>query len=270
MKTKWFDTYRNKIHLSLSRRANDARIRELAVEVAAKSVVGATKRPVVFFNASTRLGGLSLNGGFSLLTAWGLRLQGIPVVHFVCNSGMSRCVLGTDREALAKQPPCQKCITHSRSEFANAEVIWFDYAEDSTVGQETKGMSIVELEEYAHADIPLGMLVMPALRWKLRKHHLIDDADTRFLYREFILSAWNVACNFIKLLDKTNPSTVVVFNGQFFPEATVRFIARKRGIRTVAHEVGMLPFTAFFTDGEATAYPIDIPESYVLSDSQNN
>ena len=260
---------RNKLRSSLTRRVNDARIRELGREIAGRAVINANKQPIIFFNASTRLGGLSLNAGFSLITAWGLRLQGIPVIHFVCNGGMSRCVLGTYRDNIEKRPPCKKCIAHSLAEYDNARVIWFDYNPDPVVGLEIENLSILELEEFSHKSIPLGKLVMPALRWELRKHHLADDEATRFLYREFIHSAWNVAQNFMKLLEQITPQVVVIFNGQFFPEAVVRYIARERGIRTVAHEVGMLPFTAFFTDGEATAYPIDIPESYVLSEMQN-
>ena len=62
---------------------------------------------------------------------------------------------------------------------------------------------------------------------------------------------------------------MVVFNGQFYPEATARYIAQRRGIRVVTHEVGLQPATAFFTDGEATAYPIRIPDEFELDDAQN-
>ncbi|HJR80108.1 MAG TPA: hypothetical protein VJ821_08550, partial [Anaerolineales bacterium] len=65
------------------------------------------------------------------------------------------------------------------------------------------------------------------------------------------------------------PRAVVVFNGQFYPEATARYIAQQRGIRVITHEVGLQSASAFFTDGEATAYPIHIPEDFELSDEQN-
>ncbi|MBA4419959.1 MAG: hypothetical protein C0391_02315 [Anaerolinea sp.] len=258
-----------RIRSSFRRRENDARIRAIGRAIGANSVIDPQQQPVIFFNASTRLGGLSLNAGFSLLTAWGLRLQGIPVVHFVCNAGMSRCVLGTNRDDLSQQPPCAKCIEHSKAEYNGAQAVWFSYLLDEKLRQAMADLSIEKLEELSFADLPLGKLVMPALRWELRRHHLKDDKATRSLYREFILSAWNVAQNFTRLLDQVKPQAVVVFNGQFFPEATARYIARQRGIRTVAHEVGMLPFTAFFTEGEATAYPIDIPEGATLTDAQN-
>jgi hypothetical protein len=83
MINKSFSDLRNKVQTTLSRRVNDAHIREMAQSVAGNSVINANQKPIIFFNASTRLGGLSLNAGFSLITAWALRLQGIPVIHFV-------------------------------------------------------------------------------------------------------------------------------------------------------------------------------------------
>jgi len=118
--------------------------------------------------------------------------------------------------------------------------------------------------------LPLGALCLPGLRWILRIHHLNDDENTRYLLREYILSAWNIAQKFSKFLDETNPRAVVVFNGQFYPEATARYVAQKRGIRVITHEVGLRPATAFFTEGEATAYPIRIPDEFELSEDQNN
>lgn len=123
--------------------------------------------------------------------------------------------------------------------------------------------------EFEYQGLPLGALCLPGLRWVLRIHHLHDDENTHYLLREYILSAWNVAQKFSKFLDETNPRAVVVFNGQFFPEATARYIARKRGLRVITHEVGLQPATAYFTEGEATAYPIHISDEFELNEAQN-
>jgi hypothetical protein len=64
-------------------------------------------KPIAFFNASTRLGGFSQNAAFSLLSSWSLQLSSIPVVHFACESGMSRCVLGTNIDDVSQAPPCK-------------------------------------------------------------------------------------------------------------------------------------------------------------------
>jgi hypothetical protein len=89
------------------------------------------------------------------------------------------------------------------------------------------------------------------------------------LFREYLLSAWGIAREFRLTIETANPLAIVLFNGQFFPEAVARWQAEKSGIRCITHEVALLPFTAFFTEGEATAYPIDIPKEFFLNESQN-
>ena len=60
---------------------------------------------------------MSLNAAFQLLASWAVRLAGVPVVHFACQAGMSRCVLGTDREDPPALPPCPGCIAQIRPAF---------------------------------------------------------------------------------------------------------------------------------------------------------
>jgi hypothetical protein len=233
--------------------------------------------PVIFFRATTGTTDFSLNSGFHVLASWALRMQKVPVVHFACQSGMSHCVLGSSRLKPSSPPPCKTCIAHSHALHTGADVHWFQYQRDAGLAEKLSNLSVSKLLGYAHAHMvsgipspmPLGELVAPGLRWILRRHNLLDDEGTRYLSREFMLSAWNVAHEFSALLDQTRPRAVVVFNGQFFPEATARWLAKDRGIPSFAHEVGLQPFSAFFTAGEPTAYPIDIPVDFELSPQQN-
>ncbi len=269
MALKSISNYTKRIQSSLARMRNDETIRAMAKAVGSNSKNQNGLKPVIFFNASTRLSGLSLNAAFSLLTAWGLQLAGYPVVHMVCQKGMSRCVLGTNRDQVHQPLPCEQCIRHSQAEYDHANVYWFQYQVDEVLRDLIDGLSVDAMAKVKYQDIPLGEIVLPALRWELRRHHLNDDESTRFLYREFILSAWNVGREFLTLLGQVEPSLVIVFNGQFFPEAMVRYLAIQRGIRVITHEVGMLPFSGFFTDGEATAYPMDIPSTFQLTEKMD-
>jgi hypothetical protein len=241
-------------------------------------------KPVVFFNASTRLIGISQNAAFAQLAAWALRMQKVPVIHFVCKAGMSRCVLGTDRTNFAKVPPCRGCIAQSRALYTAAFVLPFTYQKDEILSASLRSLTVNQLMNFENQapgsgnnngdndgqqHLPLGQLVLPSMRWVLRRHHLLDDEATRQLFREYILSANQVANEFSALVDRVEPQAVVLFNGQFFPEATARWVATHRGIRTITHEVGLQPFSAFFTTGEATAYPLQVPEDFELSDNQN-
>ncbi|MBE7432741.1 MAG: hypothetical protein HS100_02390 [Anaerolineales bacterium] len=271
--------FTQRIKRGLIRRHNNLKVASVAREVARKEPKP-SGAPVVFFKASTGIDDLSWNSGFHLLTTWALRLQGIPVAYFACNAGMSKCVLGTRRDKPQQEMPCKSCVTQSKALYTGVEkfedrnvgktaVNWFNFQRDPELDSRIASLSIAQLSNFHFQDIPLGPLCLPGLRWILRIHHLNDDENTRYLLREYILSAWNVAQKFSKFLDETNPRLVVVFNGQFFPEATARYLALRRGLRVITHEVGLEPATAYFTEGEATAYPIHIPDDFELNEAQN-
>ena len=279
--------FNQRIKRGLVRRLNNRKIARVAKQVAQQSSTP-TGAPIVFFKASTGIDDLSWNSGFHLLSSWALRLKGIPVAYFACHSGMSHCVLGTNRDDVRKPPPCKSCIYQSRTLYKNvptleqpalsqskglnistSSITWFDYQQDSQLSTAIEKLSLNDLMNFEWQGIPLGLLCLPGLRWILRIHHLSDDEPTRYLLREYILSAWNMAGKFSDFLDKTQPRAVVVFNGQFYPEAVARYISQKRGLRVITHEVGLQPASAFFTEGEATAYPIHIPDEFELNDEQN-
>ena len=251
------------------------RLARLSRQVARHAQPDPQQKPVAFFNTSSRLGGLSQNAAFSQLTAWGLQLAGVPVIHFACRAGMSRCVLGTDPDDHTADPPCQMCIAQSERLLASAPVGWFTYQRDEYLAAALKGLDFDALSKFQYqsdnwqAAIPLGRLVLPSLRWALRRHHLPDDAATRHQMREYILSAYHVAGEFDRFLQQENPHAVVLFNGLQFPEAAARWVAHQGDIPTITHEVSFRPFSAFFTRGDATAYPIEIPADFSLTDEQN-
>jgi len=233
------------------------------------------QRPVAMFNASTRLSDFSQNAAFALLSAWSLQLAGVPVVHFACRAGMSRCVLGTNPNDPHAAPPCKSCIAQSKKLLTSAPVHWFDYQQNDNLAKALAGLDTSQLAAFQYTipdsqyTIPLGDLTLTGLRWALRMHHIDDDEPTRYLYREYIQSAYRVAVEFDAFLDQVDPAMVVVFNGIMFPEATARWIAKQRDLRVITHEVGFQPFSVFFTDQQATAYPIPIPDNFDLSPEQS-
>ncbi len=249
----------------------------LARLIAARANILPGQAPVVVFNASTRLSGLSQNAAFSLLTSWSLRLSGTPVVHFVCQRGMAPCVLGTNRQDYHAPPPCDACLAQSKRIYKGAWVEAFEYHADAAIASQLHGLSVEELVNYAAPSplsgrdtaIPLGALVLPSIRWALRRHTLPDDEPTRYLLRAYMLSAYNVARQFGALLERVQPQAVLVFNGVMYPEAAARWACRQLGVRSLAHEVGYQQFSVFITEDDPTAYPIEIPGNFELSPQQN-
>jgi hypothetical protein len=248
-----------------ARRAINREIQRMAAQVAQTAPAADGSITIISFNASTRITGLSLNAAFALLTGWSLRLQGVRLVNFVCERGMQRCVLGTRTDDVLKAPPCAQCIKQSDAIYAGSETAVLERRTDAGLEAAIKALSLAELQEFTYENIPLGQLCLPSMRWILRRHHLMGDAPTAALYRSYILSAYNVAQQFGALLDDLKPLAVMVFNGMQFPEAAARWVAQEWGIPVYSHEVGLAPTSAFFTPGEATAYPVEIPEDFQLT-----
>ncbi len=268
------------LQLRLASWQNQQRIAALARQVSQHARRNTTRPTVAFFNASTRLTGLSLNAAFSLLTGWSLRLSGARVAHFVCNTGMNPCVLGTNRQDYSTPPPCASCIAQSQRLYAGSEVHALEYQDHMQLSAALHGLSTEQLSQFEYpcefdgwipgrSQIPLGRLVLPSIRWALRRHHLPDDDPTHYLMRAYMLSAYNVSREFNAFLNRCKPAVAVIFNGIMYPEAAARWVAQQRGLRVVTHEVSFRRFSAFFTDGQATAYPLRIPDTFELSAEQN-
>lgn len=259
---------KNRAKREASHRKGYSELRSMSNEVR-EHAPAANQQPVIFFDASTRLDGLSLNAGFAVLSAWSLTLQGIPVVHFACSSGLKPCVLGTNRKDAHAAPPCAGCLRQSEATYSNSQVSNFIFLADPVLDDLLAALDVPQLMDFEYGGMPLGALVLPSIRWILRRHHLLDDQYTRELFKNYLKSAWSLSRQFAKLLEECNPQAVVVFNGLQYPEATARWMAQKNGIRVISHEVGMQPLSAYFTDGDATAYDLDIPREFRLNQAQN-
>ncbi len=269
MKTPEFiERASRRLKLEAAHRANDRRFVNLSSRVA-EAAPERTAAPVIFFDVSTRLSGTSLNAAFAALSAWSLELKGVRVIHFVCQKGLAPCVFGTKRNAMHHHPPCKACMRQSEALFGQSEVVSFGFDAEALPQGLLEPLGLDQLSRFTYADLPLGKLALPSMRWILRRHHLIDDELTRSLFKKYIRSAYSLALQFETLVLETQPQTVVVFNGMQYPEAIARWVARKHGIRVISHEVGLRPFSAYFTEGDATAYDLDIPADFQLDKAQN-
>ena len=98
-----------RLRQSRARRLLDRRISQIEEFVTGQSPKP-QGRPVLFFNASTRIHQLSLNAAYSLLGSWGVRLAGAPVRYLVCQEGLDLCILGSRLDDLRGDPPCKLCM----------------------------------------------------------------------------------------------------------------------------------------------------------------
>jgi hypothetical protein len=251
----------------ITRLRNNVAIRRRAAIVALHSSSNFSQ-PVLFFNVSSRLGSMSLNAAYSLLTSWSIRLTGTPIVNVYCDRGMTRCIHGTNREDPNEKPPCKECIRQSKTNFSHSTAIGISFNKDTDFESLISDLSLEELENFSHHQIPLGHICRSSLRWVMRRYHLKDDDTTKRLLKEYLRSAWNIAKQFESILERYNPQALVVFNGIVYPEAIARFLAEKRGIRVISHEVNLQPYTGFFTEHEATFRSTELPADFELTEPQ--
>lgn len=269
MSSRGIDRIRSAVTQRLNHSVSNRRWHELSSRVA-QIAPAESHAPVIFFNASTRLEAVSQNAAYSYLSSKALTLAGVPVIYFACRAGLTRCVLGANRDDVQQEPPCKRCIAQSKRLYEGNDVRWFTDRDDPELNAQISGITVEDLEACVYQDLPLGRWAVNSLRWVLRRHHLADDEPTRTFFRYFIHSAWNVYSQFTALVEEAHPQAVVVFNGMFYPEAAARHVCLQKGIRVITHEVGLRPYTAFFTPGEATAYPIQIGADFQLDDVMNS
>lgn len=223
------------------------------------------ERPVLFFNASTRLTRTNLNAAYAWLAANSLEFSGIPIHFLVCEAGLRPCLL----TARYSEVSCKDCISLSEKMYQGIPVTPLQYIENKQLSNEIEGLNGAQLESFSYQDIPLGDLTMPSLRWILRRHHLEGVPEAAPLHRSFIRSAWSTYTQANALIQKLNPRAIVVFNGLQYPEAVVKWIGKREGIPTFTHEIGLMPNTAIFTEGEATACPITLPDDFEMTPERN-
>jgi hypothetical protein len=222
--------------------------------------------PIAFFNASARTWGLSQNAAFSLLTSWGLRISGLPVIQYVCDAGMEQCVLGTVRTRPYRSPPCGECTRLSRQLYPEHKMKTLRPPPNSYISAAAidQAQTLEDLRQVVVDDLALGEICFPSLRWAMRRHNILDSPHVRELYRKYLRSAIHIERSFKSFLESVRPLALVVFNGVMFPEAVVKHIAQREGVRVMTHEVGVRPFSGFFTHGEATAYPVEMDADFAL------
>ena len=226
--------------------------------------------PVWLFNASTRIHRLSLNGAYALLTGWSLQAAGVPVRQVVCRAGMQQCTLGAQRQDLASPPPCARCMAFSDLLFTGLPTLDLTLHPDATRStRELESLSLSALLAWESDGIAYGPLVHPTLRWVLRRHDLDDSELVRRLVRAYLHSAVSLQLQLQAMIERERPRAVVVFNGIMFPEAVVRACARRAGIPAITHEVGLQPFSAFFSAGEATFRDVAVDPGEPLSDEES-
>jgi UDP-N-acetylglucosamine 2-epimerase len=137
------------------------------------------------------------------------------------------------------------------------------------VFEQLEDSSLDEVVGYRQGGYPIGEICLPSLQWALRRTDLADDEPTRRLLQMYVASGASLVSRYEDMIVKIAPRACVIFNGTTYPEAMLKAVAEHREIPVISHEVGLRPFSAFFTHDHATFRAVDPPESFAMKDVEN-
>ncbi len=188
---------------------------------------------------------------------WALERRGHKVSVLSCDRALLHsCNTG----AFPELSPwiCRACHLYVRKtrELDGIPTLWL--GDVISEGAEERASAMVatlspgQYEAFVYREYPVGHMVRHSVAHFLRTGNLTDDPRDMEVYRHWLISGiWLVdVCE--EILDQRRPDVVVLLNGLFAPEWIMMEAARRRGIRMVAWEVGVLPETFFFQPDRPT------------------
>lgn len=207
----------------------------------------------------------SLRGAWTTHVAWetlialGLRLRGAQVEFFTCGGALPACQVGR-----WGRPPCGSCydyLTDFVQPFGfpiRVALRMVSSQKSQKVFQAIGTTSWQDVLNYEYKGLNLGQIVLPVVRWYLRRGTIPENEQTLAVYQAFLKSAVSVTDFCQRVLERNAYDVIYCLNGEFFPEAILHILARKRGIRVVTYERGYRPDTLFFQqDGPACKYVVE-------------
>jgi len=206
----------------------------------------------------------SLRGAWTTHIAWetlialGLRLRGAQVEFFTCGGALPACGM----EQIGK-PPCISCY-HYLLNFVQPFGFPIKVANGmisknklQKVFQNIEATNWQNVYNYEYNGLNLGQIVLPMVRWYSRRGRLPEDKETLKVYQMFLKSSVLITKLCQTLLSKNNYDVIFCINGEFFAEAIIHLLAKKRGIRVVTYERGYHPDSLFFQhDNSACKYVV--------------
>jgi hypothetical protein len=207
----------------------------------------------------------SLRGAWTTHIAWetvialGLRLRGARVDFFTCGGVLPACGMGQ-----LERPPCISCY-HYLLGFIQPFGFPMKVAPRIDTNSEVQNVlksiettSWQDVYNYKYNGLNLGQIVLTMVRWYLRRGNLIEDEQTLRVYHTFLKSCVLITEICQSLLSKNTYDVIFCLNGEFFAEAIIHHLAKKKGIRIVTYERGYQPDSLFFRhDAPACKYVID-------------
>ncbi len=201
-----------------------------------------TSKTVLFFQTRSNPPHLAWAGTL----AKALETRGHRTVFLGCSRELARSCNNANYPEGLSGSRCRTCFRYTRRYLlaADFEAAWIgEFVDEATVNRAQALVNALTPAEYnglSYRDLPLGRLTRHSVGHYLRTGSIGEDATSREMYRQFLISAVLIADTSLALMKSYEPDVVVMLGGLFMPERIMMEVARRHGKRVVVYEIGML------------------------------
>lgn len=183
-----------------------------------------------------------------------LRLRGANPVVLRCDKTLPACEWNrfgnfepdpgefgpelTSRTRLDRCRVCTASIENAHGTLPVDQVAFSDHLRPDDVPRIEKLVDSIDYEDYRgylYRDIPVGEHAYSSTVRSLLRGTLLDDSETRWLFRRYLIASMLVTDLTERVLEQERPDRVVAVHGIYVTHGTVCDVARKHGIGVVVY-----------------------------------
>lgn len=213
-----------------------------------KTVRNDNQEKILFFSAIQD----HIHVVWEFVLAQALKIRGHQVDLIGCD-GLMRTSCNSGCYPELKGYKCRSCYVFAKKSRSHAKfnVHWYDkYVNPEIIKNATRlinNLSFDEYRKFEYKGLPVGELVRPSVNHFCRVEDIEsfgkDDSITRRIYKDFLSGAVVMTHICERILSLHAPDVVVMMNGLFMPQRIMLELSKRKGIRTVIFECGLMPDT---------------------------
>jgi hypothetical protein len=211
--------------------------------------------PRVLFALAHGLGGARLC--IESILAMALRLRGVDVHYLACDKALPACEFNEYGNSVPPVPPefgpalsrlgrLEKCRICTENIFDAFELLplkgttFSQFLRPDDLARAEEVVAAVRYEDYrdlVYHDIHVGEHAYASMLRATLRGTLLDDAQTRWMYRRFLVSVVMIAELTERVFQQARPERVVAAHGVYATHGTICEAARKFGAGVVVHGI---------------------------------
>ncbi|MGE4064550.1 MAG: hypothetical protein AB7E79_14385 [Rhodospirillaceae bacterium] len=180
-----------------------------------------------------------------------LRLRGCSVTYVTCDGVFSDCDVLQPANGAPARKPANACLICQSSVAARMAAWgmpyrwlsrWLSTKDFNDAAAWAHSLRPHDLPAAEYEGWPLGAWAASSVHKHLR-HNILDFSNPQVagVFASYLYGGRLAAVAFSRLIDEEKPDFLLLFNGRMAPMRTALELGRRRGIRTLVEERGMMP-----------------------------